>query len=97
MGCQIKNLFNWRQFQAQLKRNPQAWHQLLKRATPRKSHGGMKNVVKLYMNEKDRGYNVIMFNVEELPDDDEYDTDKALEIMNNAGLDSVKESSLRNE
>ena len=57
----------------------------------------MKNVVKLYMNEKDREYNMIMFYVEELPDDDEYDTDKALEIMNNAGLDSVKESSLRNE
>ena len=54
----------------------------------------MKNVVKLSMNEKD---NMIMFNVEELPDDDEYDTDEALEIMNNAGLDSVKKSSLRNK
>ena len=51
----------------------------------------MKNAVKLATNEKDREHNVIMFNVEEQPDDDtseNYGADVlALEIMISAGLD----------
>ena len=50
----------------------------------------MKNAVKLATNEKDREHNVIMFNVEEQPDDDtseNYGADVALEIMSSADLD----------
>ena len=41
------------------------------------------------MNESDREYNVIMFNVEEQDDDnpsESYDADTAIDIMNYAGL-----------
>ena len=45
----------------------------------------MKKAVKSAINESDREYNVIMFNVEEQNEQDpsdNYDTDTALDIMN---------------
>ena len=53
----------------------------------------MKKAVKCAINESDREYNVVMFNVEEQKKEDpseKYDADTALDIMNSAGLDVVE-------
>ena len=53
----------------------------------------MKKAVKSAINESDREFNVIMFNVEEQDDDDpseNYDADTAMDIMESAGLNAVE-------
>ena len=53
----------------------------------------VKKAVKCAINESDREYNVVMFNVEEQEEEDpseNYDADIALDIMNSAGLDTVE-------
>ena len=53
----------------------------------------MKKAVKSAINESDREFNVIMFNVEEQNDDDtseNYDDDTALEIKDSAGVSTVE-------
>jgi CHASE3 domain sensor protein len=53
----------------------------------------MKKAVKSAINESDREYNVIMFNVEEQEEEDpseNYDADTALDIMNSAGLEAFE-------
>ena len=50
-------------------------------------------IVNSAMNERDRKFNVIMFNVEEQDDDDpseNYDADTAMDIMESAGLNAVE-------
>ena len=53
----------------------------------------MNKAVKSAINESDREFNVIMFNVEEQDDDDpseNYDADTAMDIMESAGLNAVE-------
>jgi hypothetical protein len=54
----------------------------------------MKTAVKSAMKERDREYNVVMFNIEEQDEDDtsenhHHDAETALEIMNCAGLNEI--------
>ena len=53
----------------------------------------MKKAVKSAINESNREYNMIMFNVEEKDEDDHsenFNADTALDIMNSAGLEVVE-------
>ena len=67
-----------------------SWSSIVKKNTGKKvTQKEMKKAVKSAMNESDREYNVIMFNVEEQDDDnpsESYDADTAIDIMNSAGL-----------
>ena len=67
-----------------------SWSSIVKKNTGKKvTQKEMKKAVKSAMNESDREYNVIMFNVEEQDDDnpsESYDADTAIDIMNCAGL-----------
>ena len=71
-----------------------SWAAVVKKNSSSKvSQKEMKKAVKSAMNESDREYNVIMFNVEEQEEGDpseNYDADTALDIMNSAGLDAVE-------
>ena len=61
--------------------------------TNKVSQKEVKKAVKCAINESDREYNVIMFNVEEQEEEDpseNYDVDTALDIMNSAGLVAVE-------
>ena len=64
-----------------------------KNSSNKASQKEMKKAVKsAAINESDREYNVIMFNVEEQDEEDpseNYDADTALDITNSAGLDAV--------
>ena len=72
-----------------------SWAAVVKKNSSSKvSQKEMKKAVKSAINESDREYNVIMFNVEEQDEEDpseNYDADTALDIMNSAGLDAVEE------
>ena len=63
-----------------------SWAAVVKKNSSSKvSQKEMKKAVKSAINESDREYNVIMFNVEEQNEQDpsdNYDTDTALDIMN---------------
>ena len=51
----------------------------------------MKTAVKYAINESDREYNVMIFNVEKQEDPSEnYDADTAFEVIYSAGLDAVE-------
>ena len=67
-----------------------SWSSIVKKNTGTKViQKEMKKAVKSAMNESDREYNVIMFNVEEQDEDnpsESYDADTAIDIMNSAGL-----------
>ena len=71
-----------------------SWAAVVKKNSSSKvSQKEMKKAVKSAINESDREYNVIMFNVEEQDEEDpseNYDADTALDIMNSAGLDAVE-------
>ena len=71
-----------------------SWAAVVKKNSSSKvSQKEMKKAVKSAINESDREYNVIMFNVEEQEEEDlseNYDADTALDIMNSAGLDAVE-------
>ena len=71
-----------------------SWAAVVKKNSSSKvSQKEMKKAVKSAINESDREYNVIMFNVEEQDGEDpseNYDADTALDIMNSAGLDAVE-------
>ena len=70
------------------------WAAVVKKNSSSKvSQKEMKKAVKSAINESDREYNVIMFNVEEQDEEDpseNYDADTALDIMNSAGLEAVE-------
>ena len=67
-----------------------SWASIVEKNSSRKvTQKEMKTAVKSAMKERDREYNVIMFNVEEQDEDDtseNHDAETALEIMNCAGL-----------
>ena len=71
-----------------------SWAAVVKKNSGNKvSQREVKKAVKCAMNESDREYNVVMFNVEEQKEEDpseNYDADTALDIMNSAGLDAVE-------
>ena len=71
-----------------------SWAAVVKKNSSSKvSQKEMKKAVKSAMNESDREYNVIMFNVEEQEEEDpseNYDADTALDIMNSAGIEAVE-------
>ena len=71
-----------------------SWAAVVKKNSGNKvSQKEVKKAVKCAMNESDREYNVVMFNVEEQKEEDpseNYDADTALDIMNSAGLDAVE-------
>ena len=71
-----------------------SWAAVVKKNSSSKvSQKEMRKAVKSAINESDREYNVIMFNVEEQDEEDpseNYDADTALDIMNSAGLDAVE-------
>ena len=71
-----------------------SWAAVVKKNSSSKvSQKEMKKAVKSAINESDREYNVIMFNVEEQDEEDpseNYDADTALDIMNSAGLEAVE-------
>ena len=71
-----------------------SWAAVVKKNSSSKvSQKEMKKAVKSAINESDREYNVIMFNVEEQDEEDpseNYDADTDLDIMNSAGLDAVE-------
>ena len=72
-----------------------SWAAVVKKnsGTNKVSQKEMKKAVKCAINESDREYNVVMFNVEEQEEEDPsetYDVDTALDIMNSAGLVAVE-------
>ena len=72
-----------------------SWAAVVKKSsgTNKVSQKEVKKAVKCAINESDREYNVVMFNVEEQKEEDpseNYDADTALDIMNSAGLDAVE-------
>ena len=71
-----------------------SWAAVVKKNSSSKvSQKEMKKAVKSAINESDREYNVIMFNVEEQGEEDpseNYDADTALDIMNSAGIEAVE-------
>ena len=72
-----------------------SWAAVVKKnsGTNKVSQKEVKKAVKCAINESDREYNVVMFNVEEQKEEDpseNYDADTALDIMNSAGLDAVE-------
>ena len=74
--------------------NMSSWAAVVKKNSGNKvSQKEVKKAVKCAINESDREYNVVMFNVEEQKEEDpseNYDADTALDIMNSAGLDAVE-------
>ena len=72
-----------------------SWAAVVKKnsGTNKVSQKEVKKAVKCAINESDREYNAVMFNVEEQKEEDaseNYDADTALDIMNSAGLDAVE-------
>ena len=72
-----------------------SWAAVVKKnsGTNKVSQKEMKKAVKCAINESDREYNVVMFNVEEQEEEDPSETcdvDTALDIMNSAGLVAVE-------
>ena len=72
-----------------------SWAAVVKKnsGTNKVSQKEVKKAVKCAINESDREYNVVMFNVEEQEEEDPsetYDVDTALDIMNSAGLVAVE-------
>ena len=74
--------------------NMSSWAAVVKKNSGNKvMQKEVKKAVKCAINESDREYNVVMFNVEEQKKEDpseKYDADTALDIMNFAGLDVVE-------
>ena len=72
-----------------------SWAAVVKKnsGTNKVSQKEVKKAVKCAINESDREYNMVMFNVEEQEEEDPsetYDVDTALDIMNSAGLVAVE-------